>query len=153
MKRLAFLLLVMMAATPLRAGAVDGSETFYVQLIRGTDDVTPPTPDAQPAGPALCRRLQMFKWRYYWEVERHTVVLNAGGRSRQRIMPHREVEIALSTPGEMIVSIYADGKLTRRRTQAVESAFYIAGGDSEPAQSWFIVVRRDNPAGAQGNLE
>ena len=89
----------------------------------------------------------MFKWKNYWEVERRTVVLSAGGKSRQRMTPHREVEIVLSTPREMIVSIYADGKLTRRRTQAVESAFYIAGGDSEPAQSWFIVVRRDNLPG------
>ena len=153
MKRLALLLLVMMAATPSRAAAGNEAVTFYVQLIRGTDDASPPAPGAQPAGPALSRRLEMFRWKNYWEVERRTVVLNAGGKSRQRMTPRREVEIVLSTPREMIVSIYADGKLTRRRTQAVESAFYIAGGDSEPAQSWFIVVRRDKPAEAQGTLE
>jgi hypothetical protein len=152
MKRLAVLLLMILAATPSRVGAGNGSETFYVQLIRGTDNDTPPEPGAQPAGPALSRHLQMFKWKYYWEVERRTVVLNVGGKSRQRIMPRRELEIVLSAPGEMIVSIYADGKLTRRRTQAIETAFYIAGGDSDPSQSWFIVVRRDNPAGAQGSL-
>ena len=152
MKRLAVLWLAMLAAAPLRARAGTAGVTFYVQLIRGTDDATPPAANAQPAGPALCRRLQMFKWKNYWEVERRTVVLDAGGKSRLRMTPHREVEIVLSTPREMVVSIYADGKLTRRGTQAVESAFYIAGGDSEPAQSWFIVVRRDKPPGTQARL-
>ncbi len=45
----------------------------------------------------------------------------------------------------MSISIYADGKLTRKRKQPVTAPFYISGGDKQTNQSWFIVVRRDKP--------
>lgn len=127
------------------AGADQGGVTFYVQLIRGTGDDKPPTTEAKMAGPEISSRLQMFKWKNYWEIARKTVVLEAGGKHRQRMSAEREVEIALTAPGEMTVSIYADGKLTRRRKQPLDTPFYIAGGDKDATQSWFIVVRRDKP--------
>jgi hypothetical protein len=45
----------------------------------------------------------------------------------------------------MTVSIYSDGKLALTGKQAVDAAFYIVGGDYQDGQSWFIVVRRDQP--------
>jgi hypothetical protein len=124
-----------------------------MQLIRGTDSDTPPTPEARPAGRELRRRLQMFRWKNYWEIKRQTVVIPSGGKSRCRMTSERDVEIGLPDKREMVVCIYLNGKLTRRRTQAIETAFYITGGDtdSDAAQSWFIVVRRDQPPGPGAN--
>jgi hypothetical protein len=153
MKRCPFPWLLVLALPLLTAGADKGGVTFYLQLIRGTDGDNPPTTEARPAGPALCRRLQMFKWKNYWEMAHRTVVLEAGGRTRQRMSAEREVEISLASPNEMTICIYADGKLTRRRKQSVETPFYIAGGDKDVAQSWFIVVRRDKPPWAQAGLK
>jgi hypothetical protein len=146
MKR--FILPLLLLAFPcLAPGAEKAGVTFYLQLVRGTDDNKPPALEAQQAGPELTRRLRMFKWKNYWVVNRRTVVLSAGGKRRQRMSAQREVEIALTAPSEMTVCIFADGKLTQRRTQAVDTPFYIEGGDNDPAQSWFIVVRRDKPPG------
>lgn len=127
--------------------------TFYVQLIRGTDAATPPSPEARPVGPALDQRLRIFKWRNYWEIDRRTVVVKPGGRNRQRLTPQREVEIALTSPRSMTVSLYNQGKLSRQRKQSANTAFFIAGGDRDNSESWFIVVRRDNPEMAQANLK
>jgi hypothetical protein len=66
--------------------------------------------------------------------------------------PHQEVEIALTDPAEMTVCIYSNGKLTRRRKQSLDTPFYIAGGDKEEAQAWFIVVRRDKPPETPASL-
>jgi hypothetical protein len=152
MKRNAILWLMLLALPFLAPGAEKTSVTFYLQLIRGTDDDKPPAPEARLAGPQVSRRLQMFKWKNYWEITRRTVVLEAGGKSRQRMSPQREVEIELSAPREMTVCIYADGKLTRRRKQPLDTPFYITGGDKDATQCWFIVVRRDKPPVAQTAL-
>ena len=96
-------------------------------------------------GDILSGRLRMFKWKNYWEVQRQTVQVNVGGKTRKRITPQRDVEISLSTPDDMTICIYVNGKLSRKRQQHVSNTFYIAGGQNEDANSWFIVVRRDNP--------
>jgi len=150
MKRIVFLLLflsvmavVIGARFVLRAEGRD--VTFYLQLVRGTDGVSPPSPDAPPVGPQLSRRLQMFRWEHYWEIKRQTVVLKPGGKTRQRLNPQREVEIEMTGPRFMTVSVYADGKLTVKSKRAVDAGFCIVGGDGKSEQSWFIVVRRDQP--------
>ena len=148
MKRYGIPLLVLLALPFLAAGAEKTSVTFYLQLIRGTEDAKPPAAEAKLAGPEVSRRLQMFKWKNYWEMARRTVVVQDGGKTRQRMSPQREVEIQLSAPHEVTFCIYADGKLTRRRKQSLDTPFYIAGGDKDATQSWFIVVRRDKPAEA-----
>jgi len=151
MKRYSLSLLMALALPFLGSGADKGAVTFYLQLVRGTDDDKPPAPEATVAGPALCHRLRMFKWKHYWEIAHRTVVLDAGGITRQRLSAQREVGIALSAPAQMTVCIYTDGKLTRLRKQALDTPFYIDGGDNA-AQSWFIVVRRDKPPAAQAKL-
>jgi len=145
-------MLILLALPFLAMGADKGGGTFYLQLIRGTDDAKPPAPEARLAGLKVSRRLQMFKWTHYWEVARRKVVIEPGGKTRQRMSPQREVEISFSAPREMTVCIYADGKLARRRKQSQDTPFYIAGGDKDGNQSWFIVVRRDKPPGEMANL-
>jgi hypothetical protein len=93
----------------------------------------------------LGQRLGVFKWKNYWEISRCSVVIEPGGKSRQRMSSRREVEISLAPAQQMTISIYTDGKLTRRRTQPLDTPLCIAGGDKEEDQAWFIVVRRDNP--------
>ena len=141
------LLWLMLLALPCAALSAEKDEiTLYLQLIRGTDGDQPPAADARIAGPELCRRLQMFKWKNYWEISRRSVRLGYGEKTRQRMTAEREVEIARKSPHELIISNYANGKLTRRRTQSLETPFYIAGGDKDPDQSWFIVLRHDKPS-------
>lgn len=135
-------------ANPAVSASKDGV-TFFIQLIQGTDADKPPATGATLVGDALTRRLQMFRWKNYWEIQRQTVEVSTGAKVRLHVMRNHDVEIALPTPKDMTVSIYLDGKLTRKRAQPVENSFYIAGGDNdEMSQSWFIVVRRDKPQNA-----
>jgi hypothetical protein len=153
MKRWLFALAVLLAFPLLSAPSQSRGSTFYLQAIRGTDNDSPPTPEARPVGPVLRRRLQVFRWKSYWEIKRESVVVQPGGKTRQRMTADREVEIALPNPREMIVCLYVNGKLTRRRTQVIDTAFYIAGVENanDPPQSWFIIVRRDNPVDPPAN--
>jgi hypothetical protein len=102
-------------------------------------------------GPRLDRRLHdVFKWKNYWEVKREMVTLKTGAKVRKRMTPQQDIEIAWPDAKGMTVCIYTAGKMTRKREQSIDTAFYIAGGDSDATQSWFIVVRRDNPDASQG---
>jgi hypothetical protein len=149
MKRLALFVTVLLAVSQtVRAETRHDGFTFYVQLIQGTDTQNPPAAGATLIGDALGQRLQMFKWKNYWELKRQTVHLNIGEKTRRHLTSKREVEIALPTPNDMTVCIYIEGKLTRKRTQRVKTAFYIAGGEKDDTQSWFIVIRRDKPQNA-----
>jgi hypothetical protein len=144
MKRL--ILTLLLSAAPLTWGANVPAVTFYVQLIRGSDQDSPPLPTARSIGPKLDRKLHdIFKWKNYWEVKREVVTVKAGSKVRKQISAQRQVEISWPGSKDMMVSIYAQGKLTRKRTQSIDAGFYITGGDNDSSQSWFIVVRRDNP--------
>lgn len=139
--------MLMLAALAVPARGADvSSATYYIQLVRGSDLESTPTPHAKLIGPKLDRRLHdCFKWKNYWEINRQTVTLKTGAKVRQRISPQREVEISWPTPGNVVISLYNKGKLTRKREQPVDTGFYIAGGDTDADECWFVIVRRDNP--------
>src|SRR5271170_2640169 len=145
-----FLLALLVIGAPLAQGADVPAVTFYVQFIRGSDGDSPPEPQARLIGPKLDRRLHdVFKWKNYWEIKREVVTLQTGATVRKRMTARREIELAWPGPRDMTISIYTDGKLTRKREQSIDTAFYIAGGDSADTQCWFMIVRRDSPDDAQ----
>jgi hypothetical protein len=146
MKQLLVLFALLLVGPGCQPATDDPGLTFYLQLIRGNDEDTPPTADARPIGPKLSERLHsVFKWKRYWELNRDSVVVRSGEKVRKRLSPEREVEVELLDSRKMSARIYVSGQPTRSRTQPAEGAFYIAGGDKGEIQSWFIVVRWDRP--------
>jgi hypothetical protein len=131
------------------AGCQKTSDTgvrFYLQWVQASDQKTPPTPSAAPAGRILCSKLgRVFKWKDYWELGRDSVVLRPGQKASRRVSPEREVELEMLGPERLAVRIYLNGKLVRSRTQPANAAFCVTGGDTPGNQAWFIVVRRDAP--------
>lgn len=144
------LIALLMIGAPLAYGADAPGMTYYIQLIRGSDQDAPPDPQAHAIGTRLDHKLHdIFKWKNYWEVKRETVTLTSGSKVRKAMSAQREVEIDWTHPRNMTISLYTDGKLTRKRQQSVETKFYIAGGDKEGADCWFIIIRKDNPDASQ----
>jgi hypothetical protein len=140
------LLALLLVAAPLARAADVSAVTFYLQLVQGSDQDNPPTPQAHTVGAKLDQRLHnVFRWKNYWELKRETVTLAAGGKSRKDMSPRLQVEVAWPTTDSLMVSIFKDGKLLRRRHESINTAFSIAGGSSNANEPWFIIVRRDNP--------
>ena len=151
MNKFSLLLLVLIASLgmPVWSGQAEPvGVTFYLQLIRGVDDAAAPTPAAQPIGPKLGDRLHsVFKWKHYWEIKRDTITVQEGAKAFKRITADRSVEVTLVNPGQLSLSVYKAGKLTRTITQSTGAQFFIVGGDTPEEQSWFVVLRRDKPSG------
>ena len=134
--------------TRARPAAEESGKKFYLQLVRGNDEEAPPAPGAVEAGPRVTERLQaVLRWKHYWEMQRDAVVVPCGQKVRKRLSTEREVEIERPpAPSENIaVRVYLDGKLSQSRLQPARDAFFITGGAKGRDQSWFIVVREDQP--------
>ncbi len=146
MPRIFLLLLFVSLACGLARGGEPTHLTLYLQLVRGSDEAAPPTPQARLIGPKLSERLHaVFKWKNYWEIKRDSMTLKAGEKLRKRMSAEREVEAELLDSREITVRIYRNGKPTSNVRQSVEHRFIIAGGANEGGQSWFIVVRQTPP--------
>lgn len=146
MSRLFLILLTAVMVQSVSFAADVPRATFYIQLIRGSNDPKPPVANAKLIGPKLTQRLNpIFKWTNYWEVKRETIELEPGKRVRKTLAPERDVELELAGEQQMVVRIYKEGKAVREVHQSTESRFIIAGGDKDSDQSWFVVVRKDNP--------
>src|SRR5438874_644549 len=96
------LLLITLGGIPAGAMEAEGQAiapiTYYVQLIRGTDQQHRPEATWKPIGPNLSNRLSPFRWKNYWEVNRQVAAVEKGKVSRCRLSAEREVEIELVNP-------------------------------------------------------
>jgi len=145
-KRFPILMAALLLVSGCRPAARDSGATFYLQLVRGSDGDGPPTTDSKPIGQKLQNKLQCaFRWKHYWELKRDTVKVAPGIKVRDRLGPQQTVEIELLDSDTVAVRIYSGGQLIRSRQQPAADAFCVTGGHSGADQSWFIVVRRDQP--------
>jgi hypothetical protein len=120
---------------------------FHVQLVRGSDQATPPTKESKPIGRKLAAQFRpIFAWKHFWEVKYAEVPLALGQKTRVRLNAQREVEIDLGTPGKRAVTTHSDGKALSRSVEHVDAPMTIIGGDRDAKSAWFIVVRRDKPS-------
>jgi len=120
---------------------------YYIQLVRGNDDETPPTPASERIGPKLSGQLhQVFKWRSYWEINRREELLAVGQRTRVRLSPEREVEIDLTQAGLRTVTAYQNARVVGHTSRPIGMGMTVTGGDRDTNSAWFIVVRRDPPS-------
>ena len=145
---ISLLAVLLLPVTACHRAAEDSGKRFYVQLVRGNDQESPPAPGARVVGPRVSERLQsVLRWKHYWELQRDSVVVPCGHCVRKRISLEREVEIERPRPPSetIAVRVYVDGRLSQSRTQPVDGTFFITGGDKGRDQSWFIVVRDDPP--------
>ena len=121
--------------------------TFYVQLVRGSNDDTPPQPGSRPVGMKVARHLHSaLNWKNYWELNRQQVAVCCGKTRRVCLSKDRSVEIELTNHGRRRVTALENGRIIQRTLRPVGEGMTVIGGDRDPQSAWFIVVRRDQPA-------
>jgi hypothetical protein len=146
MKRVFLLLTFLLFAPPATRAAETQPITFYLQLVRGNNEDKAPVPEARPIGAKLSKKLRaVFKWQYFWELKRDSVCLKAGEKTRRRMSSEREVEVERVNAGQTVVRIYRNGRLTLIEKQTAGAQCTVVGGEKGGDESWFIVVRRDQP--------
>jgi hypothetical protein len=148
MRLLLLLILASLTFPPDLVAAAGGEKvTFFVQLVRGTDEDKAPMPGSKRVGPKLAKRLEtVFRWPHYWEINRQKVELASGQKVRLRLNQEREVEIDLSISGKRKITVFYKGDPLSTTTRPINDEMSIAGGDRDAKSAWFIVVRLDQPS-------
>jgi len=147
MRSLIVILMVMTVALASGTRAAGQANTFYVQLIRGTDTEQPPMPRSKCVGKKLAETFgPVFKCKAYWEINRQEVTVAPGRVARVQLGNGREAEIDLRTEKARKVAAFQNGQLVDRTISPNGEGMTIIGGSREDKSVWFIVVRRDKPA-------
>ena len=129
----------------LQAGAADSSQ-LYVQVIRGSDQDRPSGTNYRAVGPKLSAKLSpVFRWKHYWETERQKVQLNSAKTTKVALANHRSLEIERLKSGELEVRLFRRSGLVTKTRQASNERMAILGGEEEGKESFFVVVRPDEP--------
>lgn len=138
---------VVCLAAMVSCGDTSSKLTYYVQLVRGSNDAHPPEPGATAIGPKLARHLNpVFSWTNYWEIARQEVAVSIGQKARVRLSQHREVEIDLTVKGMRTVVAFSNDEAVARGTRPIGESMSIIGGERDKETAWFIIVRRHKPA-------
>jgi hypothetical protein len=144
-------LVVLMSLVPgpaLRAAEpAQAAIKFFVQVLRGTDDKTPPETGAKPIGVKLQKQLQpMFRWPHYWEVQQKPVTVEEGKTAKTELKGGHALQIDLTTQGKRTVRLFRDNKLVRTQVCSRGQDFTIQGTEPGDGKVWFFVVRTDPPS-------
>lgn len=150
MKRVGFLLLVCFLTVCAQAADITPRTTYYVQVIWGTDQAKPAGADYREIGPKLGARLSpVFRWKHYWETERRKVQLDMAKVTKLALAHQRSVEIERLKSGDIEVRLYRRSGLVTKTRQSGKDRMAILGGEDSRRDSFFVVVRPDEPLKAE----
>ena len=131
--------------------AAETPVTYHVQLVLGTNQEKPPQANYKAIGPKLSQQLSgVFHWKTYWEANRQDIVVKNGKKGKVRLSKDFEVEIELFSPAPPAtvreIRLFKKGVLACKSKREIGSKkMAILGSDSKDGNSWFVVVRRDQP--------
>jgi hypothetical protein len=145
MNRAGLLLLVLLIAGIAQATAANHS-TLYVQVIWGTDQDKPAGTNYRQVGSKLGGRLSpVFRWKYYWETERRKVHVDPKKVTKVLLARQRTLEIERLKSGDMEIRLLRRSGLVTKARQASNGRMVILGGEDSSKDSFFVVVRPDEP--------
>jgi hypothetical protein len=120
---------------------------YFVQVVRGTDDKTPPETGAKLIGAKLQKQLQpMFRWPHYWEVQQKPITVEEGKTARTDLKSGHVLEIDLREQEKRTVRLFRGGKVVRTQVCSRGQEFMIQGTEPGDGKVWFFVVRTDPPS-------
>jgi hypothetical protein len=129
------------------AGARAGDRnTVYVQVIWGTDKDRPAGTTYPAVGPKLSAKLSpVFRWKHYWETERKKVQIDPAKVTKVALANQRTLEIERLKSGETEVRLFRRSGLVTKNRQPSHERMIILGGEDSTRDSFFVVVRPDEP--------
>jgi hypothetical protein len=139
--------LLCLAALLSTAAPVQATGTAYhIQVIWGTDEEKPAGTNYRQVGPKLGAKLSpVFRWKHYWETERRKVNLESGKVAKVRLANQRSIEIEQVNGDALEIRLYRISGLVTKTRQARTAKMAILGGENHSKDSFFVVVRTDEP--------
>jgi hypothetical protein len=146
MNRVSWLLLCVLFS----AASVQAAETVHIQVIWGTDKDKPAGSHYRQIGPKLAARVSpVFRWKHFWEIERKKVQIDRKQVTKIQLANHRSLEIEHLRSGELEVRLFRRSGLVTKCRQPALGRMAILGGEESSKDSFFVVVRPDEPVNGE----
>jgi hypothetical protein len=149
LRRMRFILVAALSVVVVlhtHAANVESGKTLYVQFILGTDKPWPQSA-CHEIGPRLSKKLSpVFRWKHFWEVDRKKLLIQPKKTTRVELAGDRKIEIAFTHGDEVEVRLYRRSGLITKTRHTIGGPMSILGGEEDTRDSFFIVVRGDEPA-------
>lgn len=130
--------------------AAEPPPVLYVQVVWGTNQERPAGSKSPEIGPKLSAKLSpVFRWKHYFENERYRVAYAPQKVAKVPLANKRTLEIEYLKTGEMEIRLYCNNKLVTKARQTCETRMTILGGEEPNKDSFFVVVRADEPKVAE----
>jgi len=138
-------ILFSLAVTVAIGVAAENSKPLFVQFIRGTDRECP-NGTCREIGPKLSSRLSpVFRWKHFWEIDRKKLLVQPKKVTRVELSGDRRLEIQFTRANEVEVRLYRRSGLVTHQRHRLNNQMFILGGEDESHESFFVVVRQDEP--------
>ncbi len=139
-------LLLAFFLTALLCAAAPEKRTLYVQVILGCDQDKPSNPAHKEIGPKLAAKLSpVFRWKHYWETERKKIEFDPAKVTKVELANQRTLEIERLKTGEFEVRLLRKSGLVTKTRQPGKGGMAILGGEESSKDSFFVVIRSDEP--------
>jgi hypothetical protein len=132
-----FVLMLSAGASSLAAA----DSKLEVQLVWGTNEDSSSDPKHKPLEEELAKKLGMFKWKNYFTVNRHEVLV--GGQTKKvRLSSQCEIGIKHLDGHRYQIDVYGEGRHIRKITEKItrQNPLGIAGDDKNDC-AWIILIR------------
>jgi hypothetical protein len=133
------LCLALFAAGGFAAGAIAESIKLQATLVWGTNDKDP---NLQAVPPALIKKLESFKWKYYYEIERKDIT---AGKDETRVQMSKDCVLVVKVVGDGQVEVTLIGKgktVGTIQKQLRKGGCLVTGGNASNSTGWFIIMKR-----------
>lgn len=136
---------VLFACALASASAAETGKTIYVQFILGSDKPCPQA-SCREVGTKLSKKLSpVFRWKHFWELDRKKLAIQPKKTTRVELAGDRKMEIAFSQTDQLEVTLHRRSGLTTKTRHTLGGKMSILGGEEDSQNSFFIVVRGDEP--------
>jgi hypothetical protein len=125
-------------------GAADKKGTkIEITLVWGTDMAESPNEKHKQLDPDLAKKLHLFKWKNYFQVNQVAITVPAKGSAKQKLSDKCEVQMKDLGNSNFEVDLWGEDKHVIKKSQKITKGELLTiGGDVKKSDgAWFILIR------------
>jgi hypothetical protein len=125
------------------AVAADKGRKLELTLVWGTNLDKSPDDKHTPLEPGLAKKLSLFKWKNYFQVNKMTVTVPAKSSVKQKLSEKCEVQLKDMGDSNFEIDLWGEDKHVIKKSQKiVKGELLTFGGDVKKSDgAWFVLIR------------
>lgn len=125
------------------AAADKKGKKVEIVLVWGTDMAESPDDKHKQLDPELAKKLQLFKWKNYFQVNKVIATVPAKGTIKEKLSDKCQVQLKDLGESNFEVDLWGEDKHVIKKSQKITKGELLTiGGDVKQSDgAWFILIR------------